>query len=143
MALDHRQALASYDIGAVLSVDRLPTGGPAVRKVTTSAGVYVLKPGWRQADVALLSELAALASHGVRQPEIISTAAGNLVSSDGCFLQEFLPGQVELDPTDTQLVAVMRAVGELHVALAHRPIGYEPDQDSVFVQVTEPPAGLR
>ncbi len=130
-------ALASYDIGAVLAVDRLPTGGRAVRKVTTSAGAYLLKPDWRRADVALLAELPALASHGICQPAIIRTAAGELISPDGYFLQEFLAGQPELEPSDAQVQAVMLAVGELHVALRRLSIGYEPDQDSVFVQVTD------
>ena len=31
-----RSPLAWYDIGAVLTLDRLPTGRPAVRKVTAS-----------------------------------------------------------------------------------------------------------
>jgi Ser/Thr protein kinase RdoA (MazF antagonist) len=132
-------ALASYDFGSVLSVDRLPTGGRAVRKVTTSVGAYVLKPGWRRADVALLAELPALAQHGICQPAIIRTAAGELVGPDGYFLQEFLACQPELELSDAQVRAIMRAVGELHLALGRLRLsaGYEPDQDSVFVQVTD------
>jgi Ser/Thr protein kinase RdoA (MazF antagonist) len=132
-----RSVLASYDIGTVLSVERLPTGGPAVRKVTTSAGAYLLKPAGRRADVALLAELPALARHGVRQAAIIRTAAGDLVSPDGYFLQEFLAGRPELEPSNTQVRAVMRAVAELHLALGRLSTGYEPDWDSVFVQVTD------
>jgi Ser/Thr protein kinase RdoA (MazF antagonist) len=135
---DARSVLACYDIGAVLSVDRLPGGHPAVRKVTTSAGTYLLKPVWRRADVALLAELPALSPHGVRQPEVITTGAGQLVSPDGYFLLEFLPGEPELEPSGAQIRAVMRAVGGLHVALGQLAVGYEPDQDSVFVQVTDP-----
>ncbi len=37
-----RCALACYDIGAVLSLDRLAAGHPAVRKVTTPAGTCLL-----------------------------------------------------------------------------------------------------
>jgi Ser/Thr protein kinase RdoA (MazF antagonist) len=131
-------ALASYDIGTVPSVDRLLTGGSAVRKVTTAAGAYLLKPAWDQAVVALLAELPGLASHGVRQPAIIRTAAGNLVSPNGYFLQEFLAGQPELEPSEAQVLAVMRAVGELHAALERLSACYEPDQNSVYVQVTNP-----
>jgi Ser/Thr protein kinase RdoA (MazF antagonist) len=133
-----RLALAWYDIGAVLSLDRLPAGHPAVRKVTASAGTYLLKPAWRQADIALLAELAALRGDGVRQPEVIRTAAGQLVSPAGYFLQEFMAGQLELEPSAAQVRAVMQAVGRLHVALGRHRIGYEPDRDSVFVQVTNP-----
>ncbi len=32
----------------------------------------------------------------------------------------------------------MRAVGALHAALERLPAGYEPDQNSLFVQVTDP-----
>jgi hypothetical protein len=59
-----RSALTWYEIGTVLSLDRLPAGHRAVRKVTTSAGTYLLKPAWRRADIALLAELPALRSHG-------------------------------------------------------------------------------
>lgn len=81
-----QSALACYDIGAVLSVDRLAAGHPAARKVTTSAGTYLLKPAWRRAEIALLAELPALSPHGVRQPEVIKTETGELVSPDGYFL---------------------------------------------------------
>jgi len=133
-----RSELACYDIGTVLSLDRLPSGHPAVRKVTTSAGTYLLKPAWRQADVALLAELPALRQHGIRQPELIRTGAGDLASPNGYFLLEFLAGEPELEPSGAQVRAVMRAVGGLHVALRRLPVGYEPDRNSLFVQVTDP-----
>jgi Ser/Thr protein kinase RdoA (MazF antagonist) len=133
-----RSALAWYDIGAVLSLDRLPAGQPALRKVTTSTGTYLLKLAWRRADIALLAELPALRPDGVRQPEIIRTRSGQLVTPGDYFLQEFLAGEVELEPSGAQVRAVMRAVGSLHVALGRLTVGYEPDRDSVFVQVTDP-----
>ena len=133
-----RSALAGYEIGAVLSLDRLPAGHPAVRKVTTSAGTYLLKPAGRRADIALLAELPALRAHGVLQPAIIRTRSGELATAGGYFLQEFLAGQPELAPSGAQVLAVMRAVGGLHVALSRLAVRYEPDSDSVFVQVTDP-----
>jgi Ser/Thr protein kinase RdoA (MazF antagonist) len=133
-----RSGLACYDIGAVLSLDRLPHGHPSARKVTTSAGIYLLKPAWRRADVRLLAELPALSQHGIRQPEIIRTGAGELTSPNGYFLQEFLAGEPELKPSGTQVRAVMRAVGGLHVALSQLTVGYETDRNSLFVQVTDP-----
>lgn len=133
-----RSGLACYDIGTVLSLDRLPSGHPAVRKVTTSAGTYLLKPAWRRADVALLAELPALAQHGIRQPAVIRTAAGDLTSPDGYFLLEFLAGEPELEPSGAQVRAVMRAVGGLHAALERLPASYEPDRNSLFVRVTDP-----
>jgi Ser/Thr protein kinase RdoA (MazF antagonist) len=133
-----RSAQACYDVGALLSLDRLSAGGAAVRKVTTSAGTYLLKPAWRHADIALLAELPALRPHGVRQPEVIRTRSGQLVTPGGYFLQEFLPGEPELRPSGPQVLAVMRAVGSLHVALGRLTVGYEPDRGSMFVQVTDP-----
>lgn len=133
-----RSALACYDVGAVLSLDRLPAGHRAARKVTTSDGTYLLKRAWRRADIALLAELPALGPHGVRQPEVIRTGAGQLVTPGGYFLQEFLAGKPQLEPSVAQVRAVMRAVGSLHVALGRLTLSYEPDRDSVFVQVTDP-----
>lgn len=132
-----RSALACYDIGAVLSLDRLPAGHPAMRKVTASAGTYLLKPAWRRADIELLAELPALRPHGVRQPEVIRTVSRELVSPNGYFLQEFLPGKLELKPSGMQVRAVMRTVGSLHTALGRLTLSYEPDPESVFVQVTD------
>lgn len=63
---------------------------------------------------------------------MIRTGAGELTSPNGCFLQEFLAGETELEPSDTQAWAVMRAVGGLHVALSQLPVGYESDPDSLF-----------
>jgi Ser/Thr protein kinase RdoA (MazF antagonist) len=132
-----RSALAYYDI-EVLSLDRLPSGDPAIRKVTSSAGTYLLKPAWRRADIALLAELPALSPHGVRQPAVTRTVTGQLVSPDGYFLLDFLPGEPELRPSGAQTLAVMRAVGSLNAALGRLTAGWEPDRDSLFVQVTEP-----
>jgi Ser/Thr protein kinase RdoA (MazF antagonist) len=133
-----RSALAWYDIGAVLSLDRLRAGHPAVRKVTTSAGTYLLKPAWRRTDIALLAELATLHADGVRQPEVIRTGSGQLVSPGGYFLQEYLAGEPALEPSDAQVRSVMQAVGSLHVALGRLAVDYEPDRASVFLQVTDP-----
>jgi Ser/Thr protein kinase RdoA (MazF antagonist) len=133
-----RSALAHYEIGAVLSLDRLPFGHPSVRKVTTAARTYLLKPAWRRADIELLAQLPALSAHGIRQPAVIRTRAGEPVSPDGYFLQEYLPGRPEMTPSGAQTRAVMRAVGSLHGALGQLPLAWDPDRDSVFVQVTDP-----
>jgi Ser/Thr protein kinase RdoA (MazF antagonist) len=98
----------------------------------------LLKPAGGRADIALLAELPALGAHGVLQPAIIRTRSGELVSPGGYFLQEFLAGEPELEPSGAQVLAVMRAVGGLHVALSRLAVRYEPDPGSVFVQVTEP-----
>jgi Ser/Thr protein kinase RdoA (MazF antagonist) len=133
-----RSALSWYAIGAVLSVQGLPAGRSAVRKVTASGGTYLLKPADRHAEIALLAKLPALSAYGIRQPSVIRTAAGQLVTPDGYFLQEFLAGKPELEPSAGQVRAVMRAVGELHVALGRLSADYEPDRASVFEQVTGP-----
>lgn len=133
-----RSALACYDIGMVRSLDRLAFGHPAVRKVIATRGTYLLKPPWRRADVELLAQLPALGRFGIRQPQIITTRSGQLVSPDGYYLQEFLAGEPELHPSGGQVRAVMRAAGSLHVALGRLPVRYQPDPGSVFVQVTDP-----
>ena len=56
--------------------------GPRLWKVPVAAGTYLLKPGWRRADVALLAELPALRRHGIRQPAVIRTAIGWLTEHE-------------------------------------------------------------
>ena len=134
-----RAALTEYDLGTVLSLDPLPAGSPAVRKVTSSSGSYLLKPAHRGADVDLQARVAPLlASRGIRQPRIVPTAGGALVSSAGYFLQEFLPGAALLDPAPLQVTAAMRHIaGYLH-ALGQLPVSYQPELSSVWVRVTDP-----
>jgi len=122
----------------VQSVTRLPAGQAPARAVTSPAGRFLLKPAPRRADVALLADLRRLAADGIRQPAIIATTAGELVSPDGYFLQEYLPGEPELHPSAMQTRAVMRATGHLHAALGRLAVEYEPDRDSLFVRVTDP-----
>ncbi|HEY2549847.1 MAG TPA: phosphotransferase [Streptosporangiaceae bacterium] len=133
-----RSALARYDIGSVRSLERLPSGRAAVRKVITSGGTYLLKPAGRPAEIALLARLRALSTYGIRQPEVVRTGTGQLITPEGYFLQEFLPGELALDPSAGQVVVVMRAVGGLHVALSNLSQDYAPDPGSVFEQVTDP-----
>lgn len=132
-------ALAEYDIGQFLAAETLPAGGPANRKVSTSAGTFLLRPGYRAADVALQAQVAPLlTARGFRQPLVVPTAAGTLVTSAGQVLLEFLPGSMTVDPTPAQVTAAMRHIAGYHRALGELPVTYQPDAGSPWVRVADP-----
>jgi Ser/Thr protein kinase RdoA (MazF antagonist) len=130
--------LGEYDIGAVLGTDRLPGGTDSVLRVRTDRGTYVLKPTARPADVELQARVAEyLNGRGVRQALIVPTQTGAMVSRDGAFVQEFLPGSLALQPATTQVAATMRHIGAYHRELANFPGPCEPE-DSVWQRVADP-----
>ena len=130
--------LADYDLGEVLGLEPLPSGSPAARKVRTTRGSFVLKPVYRAADIELQSIAGPLlTSRGIRQPAIIATAAGQLVSKSGYFLQEFLAGSAPSRPSAGQTAAAMRHVAAFHLALGELGLSYQADRGSAWVQVTD------
>jgi Ser/Thr protein kinase RdoA (MazF antagonist) len=134
-----RGALAEYGVGELLRSDTLPAGNPAARKVTTSRGVFVLKPAYRRGDVELQVQVAArLTGRGIRQPEVMLTTAGAPVCGHGYVLLEWLPGSVPADPTPAQATAAMRHVADYHAALGEAGLGYRPDSNSLWVRVADP-----
>lgn len=134
-----RGLLAEYDIGQLLTVQPLPSGNPAACKITTSRGVFLLKPVYRQGDLELQAQVAPLlTARGIRQPEVLPTATGQLACSAGYALLEWLPGSALTEPTPAQAAAAMRHVADYHLALGEIGLSYRPDATSLWVRVTDP-----
>jgi Ser/Thr protein kinase RdoA (MazF antagonist) len=132
-------ALAEYDVGDPSALEPVPAGGRLARKVITASGAYLLKPAYRSADVVLEAEVARLlADRGIRQPAVIPTSRGAVVSTSGYVLREFLPGSTARSPTRTQVGAVMRHLAAVHLALGELQVDYQPDLSSPWVRVTSP-----
>jgi Phosphotransferase enzyme family len=136
---DARLALAEYDVGELISVEPLAAGSASARKVTTTRGSYLLKPAYRTPDVDLQAQLApALTARGIRQPLVMHTSAGELVTRTGFVLLEFLPGAVAWEPTPDQVTAAMRHIGAFHAEIGRLAPDYRPDPDSVWSQCADP-----
>ncbi len=134
-----RLALAEFDGGPVLATEPLAGGSPAVWKVVTSEGAFVLKRADRIAAVELQATVAGLLNAvGVRQARVLPTKSGSLVTTSGYVLLEFLPCSVQIDPTPTQVRATMRHVGTYHLALRQVAAGHRPDDSSLWVRVADP-----
>jgi hypothetical protein len=133
------QALAEYDVGELTCLDPLPSGSPAARKVITTHGSYLLKRAYRAEDVELQASVAPLlTARGIRQPLVVPTSAGSLVSRTGFVLLELLPGEVALKPTREQVTAAMRHIGAFHAELGRLAPRYQPDAASVWSQTADP-----
>lgn len=138
-APDVREVLAEYDIGQLLAAEPLPAGHSANRKLTTSTGTYVLKVGYRPADVELQAEIAPLlTARGLRQARVVPTAGGGLVTRAGYCLLEFLPGSIVMDPTPAQVTAAMHHIAGYHRALGELPVSYQPDPGSPWLRTADP-----
>jgi len=132
-------ALAEFDAGETLSIAPLPAGSRTACKVRTTQGMFVLKPAYRVADVELQAEVAELLNvRGIRQPLVLRARSGEVVTSSGYFLQQFLAGSASEQPTPAQIAAAMRHVGRYHRVLGQLPVAYQPDADSLWVRVADP-----
>lgn len=132
-------AIREYDVGDLVALEPLRAGSPLARKVLTARGTYLLKPAYRVADIELEAEVARLlADRGIRQPRIIPTATGPVVTTSGYVLREYLPGSTPRAPARAQVSAAMRHLATVHLALGDLRLGYLPDRSSPFVRVTSP-----
>lgn len=135
---DARRELAEYDVGELIRVTPLPAGSQSACRVTTRRGSYLLKPAYRAADVELQALTAPLlTARGVRQPQVVPTAAGGLITSSGFVLLEWLPGMVALEPSPQQTIASMRHVGAFHAELGRLAPDYRADPGSVWSQAAD------
>ncbi len=131
--------LRDYDVGTLIDAAPLPGGTAAVLRVRTDRGVFVLKPADHPADIEFQARAAAyLNDRGMRQARVITTSSGGVVSAEGIFLQEFLPGAIVLRPTSRQTLATMRYVGAYHRELADLPGTFTPDAESLWQRVANP-----
>jgi len=119
---DYHLIAAEFALGRVRTVTPLSGGGSDVAKLTTTSGVWVVKPGRDRTSAELYPRVASvLNAAGLRQAVPCLTVTGSAVSASGYTVQEFLPGQVCLRPTAAQIVATMRHVAEYHETLKALP----------------------
>jgi Ser/Thr protein kinase RdoA (MazF antagonist) len=131
--------LREYDLGELVSAEPLAGGRAAVLRIDAGCGSFVLKAATRLADVELQASAALfLNERGIRQARILRTRAGTLVSSDGRYLQEFLPGSIIAHPGHEQAAAAMRHIAAYHQALADVPNDYQPEGASIWTRVADP-----
>ncbi len=143
-AVDVPSLLREYDLGPLADAQPLAGGSAAVLRISAGRGSFVLKQAGRLADIELQARAAEhLNDRGVRQARILPTRAGGLVSSDGHYLQEFLPGAIALRPDSQQTSAAMRHIGAYHHTLADVPGEYVPDTGSLWLRVADPSYLLR
>jgi Ser/Thr protein kinase RdoA (MazF antagonist) len=119
---DYEQIAAEFALGRPLAVAALSGGGRGVVKLTTSEGIFVIKPCRDRASAELyISAAAALNANGIRQAVPRMTADRSAIGRSGYLVQEFLPGRICQEPTRAQITATMRHVAEYHRALADVP----------------------
>lgn len=131
--------LRDYDVGTLIDAGPLRGGSAEVLRVRTDRGAFVLKPAYDPAGIELQARVAAyLNDRGIRQARVIPTSNGAVVSADGNFLQEFLPGAIVLQPTQHQTSAAMGHIGAYHRELAGLPATFRADSQSLWQRVADP-----
>ncbi len=129
-----------FDLGSVIGAAQLSGGGPEVVRLRTNRGDFVIKRPWDRLDVEVYAEVEAqLNREGIRQAHQLRRPDGELLSSSGHSVQEFLsgtigdrPGPVQTANTMTHLAEFDRALAgvEVPAALAGR--------DTVWARVVRP-----
>ena len=137
---DYQRIAREFGLGRLLAVSPAADDHPAVVKLTTALGSYLVKPAYRAADAELYEQVARhLGRAGIRQPRPLRTTAGAMVGACGYTVQEFLPGRASLRPTPRQTAAAMRHLGRYHAALASFPVpDVLPGHATVWQRVTSP-----
>lgn len=116
---DYERIAAEFGLGSVVEVSPLAGARSAAARLTTSDGVFVVKPVKDTDDPELAEEVAvALTKAGLRPAQPLRGVAGRLVSDSGYGVTEFLPGQVFLRPSRAQISATMRYLADYQEALA-------------------------
>ncbi|GAA4978457.1 phosphotransferase [Actinopolymorpha pittospori] len=135
-----RRLAGEFDLGTPLSVEPVTGGSEVVTKLTTSRGVFLLKPVYRRADVELYATVEEhLNAVGVRQARLFRTTGGEVTSS-GYWVQEFLPGSVlPAWPTRAQADAVLGHLAAYDRALAGVDVPAElRTRDHLWTRVVSP-----
>ena len=120
---DYERIAAEFGLGGVTDVSPLAGARSTAMRLTTSDGVFVVKPV-PDADARELACEAAIVLNkaGIRQAQPLRSAAGRLVSDSGYGATEFLPGQVCLRPSRAQISSIMRHLADYHDVLAGVPV---------------------
>jgi Ser/Thr protein kinase RdoA (MazF antagonist) len=120
---DYELIAAEFGLGSVTDVSPLAGARSTAVRLTTSDGVFVVKPVPDGGDPELtVDAVLALKKAGIRQAEPLRTNSGALVSDSGFGVTEFLPGQVYLRPGRAQINAIMRHLADYHEVLADVPV---------------------
>ena len=137
---DYERIAAEFGLGSVAEVSPLAGARSTAIRLTTSDGVFVVKPLQETDDPELAEEVAvALNKAGLRSPQPLRSVAGRLVSDSGHGVTEFLPGQVYLSPTKAQASATMRYLADYHAVLADVPVPSAlMTSDTLWTRVTSP-----
>lgn len=129
-----------FDLGTPTEVVPLVGGGPAVVRLTTTRGSFVVKPFYRASDIELYARVEEdLNARGIRQARLFRTVGGEVVGSAGLWVQEFLPGILYERPTHAQADATMRHLAAYDQALAtiSVPAALE-GTDTIWTRVVSP-----
>jgi Ser/Thr protein kinase RdoA (MazF antagonist) len=120
---DYEQIVSEFGLGRLVDTSPLAGGGAEVIKLTTSAGVFVVKPARAADGLELADEVAiALTKAGLAQGRLLRARDGGLVSQSGHSVAEFLAGQIYPTPTRVQTKSTMRYLAPYHQVLADVPV---------------------
>ena len=133
------ELIEAYDLGRLIALEKVSGGGPAVRKLITDTGTFLVKPAYQPFVWELYGTMETrLNDRGVRQARLIRTTQGAAVSPTGHVVQEWLDGQMTMTPDAQQTRATFRHLAHYTAELAG--IGVPTElitSETIFDLVTE------
>lgn len=126
--------MQEFGLDHIRSTSLLPGGSVNCHLVVTSDQSYVYKPAGRADFVRVQDRMQrALNERGHLQARVIPTRTGQLITSDGHTLLEFIPGEVPERFSQGQLQSVIRYSHSYNRALSSVPFAPEElAQDSIW-----------
>ncbi len=111
--------IREFDIGDFVDYDPAHDPSCETGRLTTSRGVYFIKPGMEERELVLYSDVEkSLNESGVRQAEIFRTQSGSYLSSTGYAVFEFLDGSSLENPSTDQFDSFIEYFARYNLALA-------------------------
>lgn len=117
--MDLDRIAKEFDLGPVIGAAQLSRGGPEVVRLRTERADFVIKRPWDRLDVELYAAVEIrLNREGIRQARQLRRPDGELLSSSGHSVQEFLPGTIGDRPDRTRTSNTMAHLARFDRALA-------------------------
>lgn len=121
-----REVAGEFELGAVDGIVALGGGSHPAYRLTTSNGAFLVKlpqAVWDPREIELYATVErTLNARGVRQARLIARPSGELFSTHGCYVQEFVGEEPATTPGELESLRFARSLASYNLALRDVPV---------------------
>lgn len=120
-----QEVASEFELGAVDGMVALGGGSHPAYRLATSTGAFLVKPPeavWDPREIELYADVErTLNASGVRQARLFARPSGELFSTHGCYVQEFVEGESTTTPDEVDSLGFARSLASYNLALRALP----------------------